>query len=775
MHYKHSLQNKSKSKPSGLMWQWILSYTSVLLMPILICSFYYFHSYNLVEQRTLSNQHLILENSKEQIDSAFYDAINLSNHLQLNSYINMLAHGKCAVDSTPALDRHYLSGDLKMLQVSNALIQQLNVYFPASDYIVTAASAHEMSMLPYMDNVGISFQDWQQILEELDGTHIVCMTPENSSCLVLAKTLQSDIHGAPLAVMAVQLDRERLIHKLQNDLFPEFGGVFALIKTDGVLLSSDSGSAVFEELSFPSIFTFFDSRDDGSLYDTSTASVGKSYLIDFYPTLIPEVGLISVTDKSVYKADLYKLLEVLLFTLTVCVITGLFVIFYFSRRNYKPVEQIVHYIKGYGGDDDNDTNEYHLIMKILTHNQSELEKQRALLRNNYVQKILTGEIAFHQISGPVAEAFSLHFPADRVCVLLLSPETTQKSGFSSEPSPADNTEQLVYFIIENVLKELLSGQFPDNYFCIQHRQIAVITCIPGEAAQPEQSLEHIVQELFSFLTRNYQIELKAGISSIHHKDGLSTAYLQADAALEYIKLFGNHPLCHYASIPQEQEIGAIHLNTSDYVVNLILSGSQPQLSDYFSTLRRDLESSRLSSADARSCYYFFYQVTARLRLYCQTHYSFIPSCLDFIGDTFFQIPLPELLTQVQEAFQKASEQLQEKKEMLDNNRWGTDIRRFIQNNYFDADLNLNTLAEHFHISPSYLSKKYKEQYQSSVIDYLYEVRIRNSIQLIQDTNMKVTEVAQMVGFPDSNAFIRIFKKITGITPGKYKAELISKT
>ena len=70
MHYKHSLKNKSKSKPSGLMWQWILSYTSVLLMPILICSFYYFHSYNLVEQRTLSNQHLILENSKEQIDSA---------------------------------------------------------------------------------------------------------------------------------------------------------------------------------------------------------------------------------------------------------------------------------------------------------------------------------------------------------------------------------------------------------------------------------------------------------------------------------------------------------------------------------------------------------------------------------------------------------------------------------------------------------------------------------------------------------------------------------
>ena len=770
---KHDNEPAAKTKRTGLMWQWFLSYTSILLMPILICSFYYFHSYNLLEQRTLSNQHLILENSKEQMDSAFYDAINLSNHLQLNNYINMLSQGKCAIDSTPNLDRHYLRNDLKMLQVSNSLIQQINVYFPLSGYIVSATSSYEMEMLPYMQNMGINVRDWTEILKESKTSSVKCITSEDSSCLILSTILQTDAYGSPLAVMAVQLDKDRMIHRLQNDLLPGFEGIFALIDEERILLSSNADTSMFEDLPFSSIIHFFEEKGEDALYDTSSTATAGSYMIDYYPTIIPSIGLISIIDKSVYKADLYRLLEVLFFTLILCVLAGLLVIFYFSRKNYEPVAQIVHYIKGYGEQEETDKNEYHLIMKFLTNNQSELERQRNLLRNNYVQKILTGEIAFHQISGPIAESFSLHFSSGHVCIILLSLETSEKDPASSNIAVTDNAEPLVYFIIENVLKEMLSQSFPDSYFCIQHRQVAVIVCIPEEEASPEELLSSVVRDFFVFLVQNYQLELKAGLSAVVPNEKLSTAYLQADTALEYIKLFGNSNFCHFSDLPREQEIGAVHLHTNEYVINLVLSDDQTALREYFCNLRNELDNIRLSSADARSCYYFFYLATSKLRLFCQTHYGFIPSSLDFIEDSFFQSSLPSVLTKTQEAYQTAAEQLQEKKDLLDNNRWGTDIRRFIQNNYFDMDLNLNTLAAHFKVSPSYLSKKYKEQYQSSVIDYLYEIRIQHSIALIQDTNMKITEIAQMVGFADSNAFIRIFKKISGTTPGKYKASLLT--
>ncbi|MCM1027888.1 MAG: helix-turn-helix transcriptional regulator [Roseburia sp.] len=77
------------------------------------------------------------------------------------------------------------------------------------------------------------------------------------------------------------------------------------------------------------------------------------------------------------------------------------------------------------------------------------------------------------------------------------------------------------------------------------------------------------------------------------------------------------------------------------------------------------------------------------------------------------------------------------------------------------------------ISSSYLSKRFREQYQKSVVDYLYEVRIASSLPLLANPDLKIADVAQMTGFVDSNAFIRIFKKLKGITPGKYSQSVLT--
>lgn len=103
-----------------------------------------------------------------------------------------------------------------------------------------------------------------------------------------------------------------------------------------------------------------------------------------------------------------------------------------------------------------------------------------------------------------------------------------------------------------------------------------------------------------------------------------------------------------------------------------------------------------------------------------------------------------------------------------NASWGKNICQFIENNYFDANLNLNSIASHFQMSPSYLSKKFREQYQKSVIDHLYEVRIDNAVPLLTRTELKIADIAVMTGFVDSNAFIRVFKKLKGTTPGQYR-------
>ena len=60
-----------------------------------------------------------------------------------------------------------------------------------------------------------------------------------------------------------------------------------------------------------------------------------------------------------------------------------------------------------------------------------------------------------------------------------------------------------------------------------------------------------------------------------------------------------------------------------------------------------------------------------------------------------------------------------------------------------------------------------------MLDRINKVRIEKSKQLLKGKEQSVGDAAYGVGFNDINAFIRVFKKVEGITPGKYK-EMIEK-
>lgn len=90
-----------------------------------------------------------------------------------------------------------------------------------------------------------------------------------------------------------------------------------------------------------------------------------------------------------------------------------------------------------------------------------------------MQKIFSGEIAFDQIPEQVAEQFSLNLTDSSACVVLFYVERT---GSFNEP---ENVLDLTAFTVENVFQELLSEQFPDNYFSNRGQKISVLIHIPG--------------------------------------------------------------------------------------------------------------------------------------------------------------------------------------------------------------------------------------------------------------------------------------------------------
>lgn len=100
--------------------------------------------------------------------------------------------------------------------------------------------------------------------------------------------------------------------------------------------------------------------------------------------------------------------------------------------------------------------------------------------------------------------------------------------------------------------------------------------------------------------------------------------------------------------------------------------------------------------------------------------------------------------------------------------------QYISDNYMDK-VSLKDLAEYLHINESYLSKLFKKELSQCFTDYLNEIRINNSIILMRDQTKNLLEIANSVGFNNQSYFTKVFVKNKGISPKRFRQELLKET
>lgn len=88
--------------------------------------------------------------------------------------------------------------------------------------------------------------------------------------------------------------------------------------------------------------------------------------------------------------------------------------------------------------------------------------------------------------------------------------------------------------------------------------------------------------------------------------------------------------------------------------------------------------------------------------------------------------------------------------------------------HLDGDLSLNHLAAQVHLSPSYLSRLYHKQKGYPLSEYITDLKIAKAKQLLQDSAFMVQDIALLLGFDNIPYFTKFFKKMTGVSPQKYK-------
>ena len=93
--------------------------------------------------------------------------------------------------------------------------------------------------------------------------------------------------------------------------------------------------------------------------------------------------------------------------------------------------------------------------------------------------------------------------------------------------------------------------------------------------------------------------------------------------------------------------------------------------------------------------------------------------------------------------------------------------RYIHENY-NKKLTLPMIAEKVGVTSGYLQRLFRENCNTSVVEYLLRYRMENACRILVETNLSIQEISVMIGFSDVKNFYYRFKRIFGVTPTQYR-------
>lgn len=103
-----------------------------------------------------------------------------------------------------------------------------------------------------------------------------------------------------------------------------------------------------------------------------------------------------------------------------------------------------------------------------------------------------------------------------------------------------------------------------------------------------------------------------------------------------------------------------------------------------------------------------------------------------------------------------------------------DVKSLINLKYSFVDFNLEYICNAIHVSHSHLCRIFKKKENITPVQYLNNIKINHAKELLINTNKTVYEICFNVGYNEYEYFLRLFKKMTGLTPLLYRIRYTKK-
>ena len=475
----------------------------------------------------------------------------------------------------------------------------------------------------------------------------------------------------------------------------------------------------------------------------------------------------------------------------VAVIAGIVAMTYISHRHYRPLEQLLERVQTFGqrknsllrreeGDDDFSFIDHALESLIAEANSFEQQQAEGLVyrRTHFFKELLEGNQVlsgeeFHEETQKLGVSFSV----DKAIVGIV--EMDYYEAFASEYSIRD--QSLFKFAIRSVIQEIAveSGESlwaewigPNRLGLLYWR---------SRTAEEKEQVEVFADKLASMSDKARQwveqylkFTVTVGLGrEIREVPLLSASYDQAELAVDRKIATGPNRVYRFMEPGPD---GGVKI---DAVLQELKEAAQlyrlgnPDWQERLNNAFLSMAGGEYGKEDiARFIHLFKAQLIREMQD--------APQELQRVWREEGLAELQAVTEQVEwmeearlalvTSLAATAEKLQDLRTNREQYSQAALVRQYIAEHFRDPNLSLAQIGEQFGMNQKTLSRIFKEEFGEKFVDYLTRLRLELAKELLEKTPDSVQSISEYVGYLYPMSFIRVFKKVEGVTPGDYRKE-----
>lgn len=400
-----------------------------------------------------------------------------------------------------------------------------------------------------------------------------------------------------------------------------------------------------------------------------------------------------------------------------------------------------------------------------TQYQTEMHIYEQFSRRRFMEKVLTGELPVNEIYEEAARlSLEISAPCYNLMLFCFQEKNMNLSGEGMEDFMRKQDEVLHYFL-----------RHPE-YLLFRWNASSYGVLIRSEAALIDELSEKGLAHIRNFCMQQEQLDWYVALGDpVERLSLLPECYRQVNHYFAYrfilpdMHVFTKASLEDYLNAQEEKNIDSVEPSTmaQEVIRDFLENGNETEIHDFVDSYLQSI-SKALKSRMFRA------YVVLNIRF---TTIAFVESLgatkeeyLSEIGNYAqeMNIETDEVPVYFADMLQAAIRI----RDAVSSNRNRKMISRalaYIDENYMNESLSLNTVAAEVEVSANYLSAVFSQSMKKTFVEYVTEKRMEKAKKLLKTTSLSSGEIAAEVGYKDSHYFSFVFKKTQGVSPRDYRA------